>query len=638
MNYYYTGKCKTHPDATGSCPPGYRTYKSKNGLCCRKVVSRDPGCPKNRKDRKGKRRFISPISGKCVTLAGKARAQARLDALRAYGGMFTPGRGGVNNLPDDFDAPFGGDEPLGEYASEAGIQFFGRKRRCDRRKKSCYKKRPSRYRKAGAPCGGKKRKDCRSTPGCSYVKKRGCRRNGNYAKMIAMGMVPMVSSSIAAAGAAAASAAEASGAPPEAVAAAAAAGAADAAEAEVLSVGGTPAEAASAAVAAAEVAAEATGAPPEAVAEAVASVAAVASAPPPPPPPPGARRVTGPVAVGGLGDMVAAAARARAARKGITLFGRRRRSSRFGSVCTDLRPKDIGTCLNYRDSNGMYPCNWSGGANSRCQSRSGGAVPYSMASTAGKYMSYVMATTPVLASMTPPPTPVPIAPSLPPPPPSVVAAATSELSYPPMAARGLYACVGRTQANCGSNPNCQWQAGGNPPKCVRRKGHLQGEQYEGPMLASEFGRRRRKSKRYNVKGSGCQGRKKRDCNKPVCSYTKRRGCRRSSGAKAAGLAFGKKRKMYLTAFGKKRKMYLTSFGKKRKSHRRRKGCKSKGANKKLPAKVRAMCRKLKIKTTKKVGRRRVCKSLKTIMAQIRRKMRKMKKMKKVRRKVHHRRR
>jgi hypothetical protein len=48
-----------------------------------------------------------------------------------------------------------------------------------------------------------------------------------------------------------------------------------------------------------------------------------------------------------------------------------------------------------------------------------------------------------------------------------------------------------------------------------------------------------------------------------------------------------------------------------------------------------MCRKLKIKTTKKVGRRRVCKSLKTIMAQIRKKM---KKMKKVRRKVHRRRR
>jgi hypothetical protein len=82
-------------------------------------------------------------------------------------------------------------------------------------------------------------------------------------------------------------------------------------------------------------------------------------------------------------------------------------------------------------------------------------------------------------------------------------------------------------------------------------------------------------------------------------------------------------------------MYLTAFGKKRKSHRRRKGCKSKGANKKLPAKVRKMCRKLKIKTTKKVGRRRVCKSLKTIMAQIRKKM---KKMKKVRRKVHRRRR
>jgi len=624
MNYYYTGKCNIHPDATGSCPPGYRIFKTKNGLCCRKVTARDAPCPKTRKDRKGKRRFISPISGKCVTLAGKIRAQSRLDALQAYGGMFRPR---TSNLPGDFDAPMSGDEPLGDYASEAGIQFFGRKRRkgCDRRKKKCYKNRPSRYRKAGAPCGGKKRKDCRSTPGCSYVKRRGCRRNGNYAKLIAMGMVPQVNMSVAEAGQAAAAAAEATGAPTEAVAAAAAAGAADAAEAEVLSVGGTPAEAADAAVAAAEVAAEATGAPPEAV---QAAVQAVAAAPPPPPPPPGARRATGPIAVGGLAEMVAERARARAQAKGITLFGRRRRMSRFGSVCTDLRPKDTSTCLNYRDSNGMYPCNWSGGANSRCQSRPGGAVPYSLASTTGKYMSYVMAITPSLASMTPPPTPTPIAPSLPPPlPPRPL----SQINYPPIPTRGLYDCVGRSIANCGSNPNCQWQSGGNPPKCVRRKGHLQGDQYEGPMLESGFGRRRRKSKRYNVKGSGCQGRKKRDCNKPVCSYTKRRGCRRGVGSKAAGLAFGKKRKMYLTSFGKKRKMYLTSFGKKKRRTTRRKGCKSKGVNKKLPAKVRKMCRKLKIKTTKKVGRRRACKSLKTIMAQIRKKMKKMKKARKVHR-------
>jgi hypothetical protein len=67
---------------------------------------------------------------------------------------------------------------------------------------------------------------------------------------------------------------------------------------------------------------------------------------------------------------------------------------------------------------------------------------------------------------------------------------------------------------------------------------------------------------------------------------------------------------------------LASFGKKRKGSRR-KGCKSKGPTKKLPSKIRKLCKRLKIKTTKKVGRRRVCKSLSTIMKQIKKKMKKI---------------
>jgi hypothetical protein len=60
--------------------------------------------------------------------------------------------------------------------------------------------------------------------------------------------------------------------------------------------------------------------------------------------------------------------------------------------------------------------------------------------------------------------------------------------------------------------------------------------------------------------------------------------------------------------------YNYEFGKKRK------GCKS---TKKLSAKIRNLCRRLKIKTTKKVGKRRVCKPMKLIMKQIKKKMRKV---------------
>jgi hypothetical protein len=65
------------------------------------------------------------------------------------------------------------------------------------------------------------------------------------------------------------------------------------------------------------------------------------------------------------------------------------------------------------------------------------------------------------------------------------------------------------------------------------------------------------------------------------------------------------------------------FGKKR---LRKKSSKSvKKAAKKLPAKIRKLCKRLKIKTTKQVGTRRVYKSIKILMKQIKMRMKKMKK-------------
>jgi hypothetical protein len=56
------------------------------------------------------------------------------------------------------------------------------------------------------------------------------------------------------------------------------------------------------------------------------------------------------------------------------------------------------------------------------------------------------------------------------------------------------------------------------------------------------------------------------------------------------------------------------FGRRR--FTRRKGCRSKRPMKKLPATIRNMCRKLGIKTTRKVGNKRVCKNLTLLKRQI----------------------
>jgi len=224
-----------------------------------------------------------------------------------------------------------------------------------------------------------------------------------------------------------------------------------------------------------------------------------------------------------------------------------RRRFHFGSVCTDLRPQDGPTCLSYNNG-GMYPCNWSGGSNSRCQTRSGGPITYSKAK-AGKYGYYIDNSQIPLPS----------------------AAAESEASiretfpflfneYTPLPSQNIP----------------------SPP----------------PMGSS-----------YST-GSACKGLNERICKgNPNCTYTKL-GCVRRKGTVTGGLVF----EGPSLQFGKKR--LRKKSGKKRSV---------KKAAKKLPAKIRKLCKRLKIKTTKRVGSRRVYKSIKILMKQIRMRMKKMKK-------------
>jgi hypothetical protein len=153
---------------------------------------------------------------------------------------------------------------------------------------------------------------------------------------------------------------------------------------------------------------------------------------------------------------------------------------------------------------------------------------------------------------------------------------------------------------CNGNANCSW-LGGKINACQRKRGTVKDKLvFYGPNAA--FGKKRM----YNVKGSPCNRLTKRICKGNAnCTYTKR-GCRRRSGTVKDKLVY----------YGPN-----LQFGKRR----RRKGCKSKGPTKKLPAKIRKLCKRLKIKTTKRVGGRRVCKSIKTIMKQIKKRMKKSKK-------------
>jgi len=541
---------------------------------------------------------MSPISGNCISLRGKKTALTQLDKLRELSAI---------------NAPMSGDEDLGAYATEAGIQFFGKKKRkgCDRRKKSCYRGKPKRFKNAKAPCGGLKRKTCRSTAGCSYVKKRGCRNRKDAAILVA-GAVAGVPEAVAAV--------------PE--VAEAVANTANRAEQLALTAGASPEEAAKVGVAAGGA---------QAVEEAVAA---------------GVPEESLALVQQTAEQRAAANRRAYEALPGDSLerldFGRRR--VRFGNVCKPF--KDTISCVTYRDLDGKFPCNWSGGSNNWCAKRPK-AVAYDEV-IKGKYAAIIKSV------ITPPVAPAAAAAA-----PAVTQKTVSEV------------CKGLDQLTCGQFGLCQWVSGDKLKRCQARRGYG-GKNWEGVLpgeavppsavptaaeVAAEeargllFGRRR-----YNVPGSRCNLKRK-DCKvAEYCKYT-RRGCRRKAGAKSLGLAFGKFNLSKLSNLAKTAKLPKTadlkklkaklekhantlekhydtlneiaskgmSFGKKRRGRSRkvRKSPKThadfRRMPKKLPAKIRKLCKKLKIKTTKKVGSRRVYKKLSVLKKQIAQKLRKLKK-------------
>jgi len=382
-----------------------------------------------------------------------------------------------------------------------------KKKHCDRRKKSC-RRSTKKYNVTGSVCNKLKRKTCKSTRGCNYVKKRGCRRAKGFAKIVASGAVPIVSKRIAMAAAAASGAAADVGAPIIDRAMAAAAAAADVAVTEVESVGGSSKDAREAAFAAAIPAAkhvveEAGGSSKESMdhlrPELIKMVFSEAMAAPPAPP----------ISIGNLAaeaaagrsklkktaprnspvhssvNPIAAAAAAKAKKMGVAMeFGRSRTRFGFGSVCSTLLPKDINSCMNYQ-VDGMYPCNWSGGANSRCQQRPGGPVPYSMASTVGKNMAYVMSITPSLIGMSPPPVEEPVAPTIP----LAVQKSLTET------------CKMYGQADCNNRLNCKWM-GGAINRCQARRGTAkEGLRWRGPELplGASFGKKRKMKRKVHKK-------------------------------------------------------------------------------------------------------------------------------------------
>ncbi len=78
--------------------------------------------------------------------------------------------GGMGAPASDFS--MSGDEDLGAFAEEAGIAFFGRRRR------RCGSRKPRRYNVSGSSCNRLRKNACKSA-GCTYTK-RGCRRKATY--------------------------------------------------------------------------------------------------------------------------------------------------------------------------------------------------------------------------------------------------------------------------------------------------------------------------------------------------------------------------------------------------------------------------------------------------------------------------
>lgn len=173
-----------------------------------------------------------------------------------------------------------------------------------------------------------KRKTCRSTVGCSYVKKRGCRNRKNAAILVsgavagveeAVSAVPDVANAVEKTSNLAERLAIEAGAKPD-----------EAAQVGVIAAGAQAVEEA-----------KSVGVPKESLA-----------------------------LVRQTAEQRAAANRAAydalpADSMERLDFGRRR--SRFGIECKTL--KDIESCVTYRDSIGAFPCNWSGGTNNWCAKR-----------------------------------------------------------------------------------------------------------------------------------------------------------------------------------------------------------------------------------------------------------------------------
>ena len=120
-----------------------------------------------------------------------------------------------------------------------------------------------------------------------------------------------------------------------------------------------------------------------------------------------------------------------------------------------------------------------------------------------------------------------------------------------------------------------------------------------------FGRKR-KARRYNVPGSACNGLKMRTCrSNPNCSYARKRGCRRRGGTATKGVVY---------------EGPSLQYGRKRHCVRRKtKKCR------KLPKAFVKKCRKYGIKTTKKVGNRRVPKKMSVLHKQLKKAMRRSRK-------------
>ena len=435
-----------------------------------------------------------------------------------------------------------------------------------------------RYNVPNSPCNRLKRKDCRAkSPKCSYVKRRGCRRGKGYGWMV-IGQIPEVQVQIAEQAAAAQKAAVAVKAPLEAQVIAAAAAAADTASANVLAANGTAAQAREAAISAARNATVTASQSLPAmertryVRNAMKAIQGQLKAAPSAPPLDGQEDT---------GEEIVYRPRAQQ-------FGRR---FRFGSVCTELRPQDAPTCMRY-NVNGMYPCNWSGGQNGRCQKRSGGPVSYAKAraGTHGHYMDYAQATVPALATMVPPPQPPPVTQGFAGFFPFDEARATP--SAPPL----------DDEEDTGEE--IVYRPRGRPVPSAPPLDSPQSSSWRSSPTTSPYF----SGGGNSATDTGCNSIKdQRVCNGNAnCSWIggKVNACQRKRGTVKDSLVF----------YGPN-----VQFGKKR----RRKGCK--GRTKKLPAKIRKLCKRLKIKTTKRVGGRRVCKSIKTLMKQIKKRMKKSKK-------------